>query len=262
MDLGLKGKTAIITAASRGLGRAAAAALAAEGARIAICSRSEEIHRTAESLRKAHGTDVLSHQVDLRHADEIEAFVRASQHELGGAEIVIANSGGPPPGAFLSLSPQDWQDAFQLTVMSSVHLCYAALPVMLEAGGGSIVLCQSYSVKQPLDNLVLSNALRMSVIGLAKSLANELGPRGVRVNSINPAWTATDRVTQLLKDRAQRAGTTPQTESDRVTSEIPLRRMGSLEEFGATVAWLASPAASFVHGHALMFDGGATRTPL
>jgi 3-oxoacyl-[acyl-carrier protein] reductase len=146
--------------------------------------------------------------------------------------------------------------------MSAVRLCYAVVPHMLARGSGSIVTTQSYSVKQPIDNLILSNSLRMAVIGLMKSLANELGPKGIRVNSINPAWTWTERVDQLMHDRAARAGTTAKQEASKITVAVPLGRMGTVEEFGQAIAWLASPAASFVHGHALMFDGGATKASL
>jgi 3-oxoacyl-[acyl-carrier protein] reductase len=180
----------------------------------------------------------------------------------GGIDVLIINAGGPPPGDFLSLEPNDWSEAVDLTLMSAVHLCYATIPHMLEAGSGSIVATQSFTVKLPLENLVLSNSLRLAVIGLMKSLADELGPKGIRVNSINPAWTRTERVDELLADRADRRSTSVEEEATRVTQGIPLGRMGRLEEFGQTIAWLASPAASFIHGHALMFDGGATRSYL
>jgi 3-oxoacyl-[acyl-carrier protein] reductase len=147
-------------------------------------------------------------------------------------------------------------------LMSAVHLCYAVVPHMLDRGSGSIVTTQSYSVKQPIDNLILSNSIRMAVIGLMKSLANELGPKGIRVNSINPAWTWTERVDEIMSDRAQRSGKSVEEESSAVTSGVPLGRMGTVDEFGRTIAWLASPAASFIHGHALMFDGGATKASL
>lgn len=262
MDLGLKGKTALVTAASRGLGRAAAESLAREGARLAICSRSEQIHVAADEIQRATGSQVLAYQIDLGSGAQVERFVAQAAEALGQVDILVANAGGPPPGAFLALSPIEWDAAFQGTVMSAVRLCYAVVPAMVRRGSGSIVFCQSYSVKQPLDNLILSNALRMAVIGLAKSLANELGPQGIRVNSLNPAWTYTERVDQLMQDRAARSGSTPQAEIERITASIPLRRMGTAEEFGDTVAWLASPAAAFVHGHALFFDGGATQAPL
>jgi 3-oxoacyl-[acyl-carrier protein] reductase len=146
--------------------------------------------------------------------------------------------------------------------MSTVYLCYALVPHMLERGEGSLVATQSFTVKQPLDNLILSNSLRMAVIGLMKSLANELGPKGIRVNTINPGFTWTERVEQLMTDRAERNRTSVAEESAQVAREIPLGRMGTVEEYGRAVAWLASPAASYIHGHALIIDGGAVRTAL
>jgi len=262
MDLALTGKTAIVTAASRGLGRAAAASLAREGARLAICSRSERIHAAAAEIQRTTGSQVLAYQDDLGSGPQVEQCVEQAAEGLGKIDILVANAGGPPPGPFLAFSPADWETAFHGTVMSVVRLCYAIVPSMVRSGSGSIVFCQSYTVKQPLENLILSNALRMAVIGLAKSLANELGPQGIRVNSLNPAWTHTERVDQLMQDRATRSGGTPQAEIDRITAGIPLGRMGTAEEFGDTVAWLASPAAGFIHGHALFFDGGATQAPL
>jgi 3-oxoacyl-[acyl-carrier protein] reductase len=262
MDLGLGDKTALVTAASRGLGKAAALAFAHEGARTAICSRSEQIKSAGESIKAATGTDVLALHADLTKPKDIEKLVQTCMDEWGQIDILILNAGGPAPGNFLSLTPADWEDAFQLTLMSAVRLCHAIVPHMLEAGSGSIVATESYSVKQPIDNLILSNSLRMAVIGLIKSLANELGPQGIRVNSINPAWTWTERVEQLMQDRSQRAGTSVERESETVIEDIPLGRMGTVEEYGKTIAWLASPAASFIHGHALMFDGGATKAAL
>lgn len=262
MDLGLKGKRAIITAASRGLGYAAAAALADEGANIAICSRSQAIFEARDRIQSQHSAVVSAYQADLSKGEDIDRFIAQASEDLGGIDILIINAGGPPPGGFLDLTPEDWQEAFHLTLMSAVRLCYAVLPSMLEQSSGSIVATESYSVKQPIANLILSNSLRLGVIGLMKSLANEFGPKGVRVNTINPAWTWTDRVEQLMADRAERSGTTIQEQSARITIEVPLGRMGTVEEFGRTIAWLASPAASFIHGHALMFDGGAVKTPL
>ncbi|MFN2148536.1 MAG: SDR family oxidoreductase [Anaerolineales bacterium] len=262
MDLGLKGKRAIVTAASRGLGQAAALALAIEGAQLAICSHSDQIEQAAGMIEQAAGEPVFFQKVDLTQPEQIQAFVQAAADELGGVDILIANAGGPPSGSFLDLTPDDWQQAVDITLMSCVHLCYAVVPAMAAQGSGSIVASQSYSVKQPIANLTLSNAIRLSVIGLVKTLANELGPHGIRVNSINPAWTDTERVEQIMQARAKKSGLTVQQEVDRITAEIPLGRMGTAEEYGRTVAWLASPAASFIHGHALMFDGGGVQAPL
>ncbi|NIM93222.1 MAG: SDR family oxidoreductase [Anaerolineales bacterium] len=262
MDIGLEDKVALVAAASKGLGKAAAFALAREGAKVVICSRSELVEKTAEEIRRETASEVLSIRADLTKSADIERLVRGALDHFGGIDILIINSGGPPPGSFFELTPADWRSAIDLTLMSAVQLCYEVVPAMLEVGSGSIVTTQSITVKQPIDNLTLSNSLRLAVIGLMKSLANELGPKGIRVNSINPTWTWTERVQKLLEDRAKRNGTTIEEEATKVANEIPLGRMGTVEEFGRTIAWLASPAASFINGHALMFDGGAAQVPL
>ncbi len=262
MDLGLNGKTALVTAASRGLGKAAAAALAGEGANVAICSRTEEIFTAARQIEAQSGTEILAVQADLTSPEDIRQLISATMDRFNSIDILVINAGGPPPGNFLELTPDDWRTAIDLTLMSAIHLCYAVIPIMKEAGSGSIVASQSFTVKQPLDNLVLSNALRMAVIGLMKSLANELGPHGIRVNSINPSWTETERVTQLLSHNAASRGTSIEAQKELLVASIPLGRAGTTEEYGRTVAWLASPAASFIHGHALMFDGGQVRAAL
>ncbi|MFN3742136.1 MAG: SDR family oxidoreductase [Anaerolineales bacterium] len=262
MDLGLKDKVALVTAASKGLGRAAAREFAREGAQVVMCSRSDALDKAAEAIRAETGAQVLAVRADLTRAEDIEALVEATLREFGRIDILFANSGGPKPGNFLNLTPMDWEEAIQLVLMSTVRLCYAVIPQMLRQGGGSIVANQSYSVKQPIDNLILSNSIRMAVIGLMKSLANEFGPKGIRINTINPTWTMTERVEQLMADRAKRNGTSLEQEMARVAVEVPLGRMGTVEEYARTVVWLASPAASFIHGHALMFDGGAVRATL
>jgi 3-oxoacyl-[acyl-carrier protein] reductase len=262
MDLGLEGKVVLVTAASTGLGRAAAAEFSRQGAQVVICARSERINLTAQEIQRETGGTVRPFRADVTRKGDVETMVRRLLHDLGRIDILILNAGGPPPGGFLDLTPEDWQAAFQLTVMSAVFLCYAVVPAMVEAGSGSIVATQSWTVKQPLENLVLSNSLRMAVIGLTKSLANELGPKGIRVNSINPAWTYTERVESLVRDRAERNRTTVEEETARLVRGIPLGRMATLEEYGRTIVWLASPAASFIHGHALFFDGGLTKATL
>jgi 3-oxoacyl-[acyl-carrier protein] reductase len=262
MDLGLADKVALVTAASKGLGKAAAMEFARQGARVAICARSEQLEVTADEIRSQTGAQALAVRADLTKPADIESLVGAALNRFGQIDILIINAGGPPPGNFLDLKPEDWQAAVNLTLMSAVRLCYAVVPHMLERGSGSIVATQSYSVKQPIAHLILSNSLRMAVIGLMKSLANELGPKGIRVNTINPVWTWTERVQQLMADRAARNQTTIEEEAAKVATEIPLGRMGTVEEYGRAIVWLASPAASFIHGHALMFDGGATKAAL
>jgi 3-oxoacyl-[acyl-carrier protein] reductase len=262
MDLDLKDKVALVTAASSGLGKAAALQLAREGAKLGICSRGEAIQKAAEEIQKETGVNVLPFQADLTRSEDIERLVSKTFDAFGRIDILIINAGGPPSGNFLDLTPEDWEKAFPLIVMSAVRLCYQVLPSMLENEFGSIVAIESISVRQPIDNLILSNSLRMAVIGLIKSLANTFGSKGIRANSINPTWTHTERVEQLLTDRAEKWGTSIEKEFSRVSAEVPLGRMGTVEEFGRTIAWLASPAASFINGHALMFDGGALRVSL
>lgn len=262
MDLGLKDKVVLVTAASKGLGKAVAREFAREGAKVMMCARSELVEAAAKEIAQETGSSVGSVRGDLTQPADIENIVATTIKEFGRIDILFINAGGPKPGNFLSLTPAEWESAFHLTVMSAVRLCYAVVPHMLQQGGGSILTTQSYSVKQPIDNLILSNSLRMAVIGLMKSLANELGPKGIRVNSINPAWTWTERVQQLMADRAARNGTTPEAEAAKVASDVPLGRMGTVEEFARAAVWLASPAASFIHGHALMFDGGAVKAAL
>ncbi len=262
MDLGLQGKVALVSAASQGLGKAAATTLAQEGAKLAICARSDQLELTAQEIESETGAEVLAVRADLTSSKQIESLVERTLSRFNQIDILILNAGGPPPGNFLDLQPTDWEAAIELTIMSAVRLCYAVVPHMIARGSGSIVAIQSYSVKHPIDHLVLSNSLRMSVIGLMKSLANELGPRGIRVNSINPAWTWTSRVESLMTDRAKRNRTSVEQQAARVTQDVPLGRMGTETEFGRAIAWLASPAAAFIHGHALMFDGGAVKSAL
>jgi 3-oxoacyl-[acyl-carrier protein] reductase len=192
----------------------------------------------------------------------VQRLVQTTVDRFGRLDILITNAGGPPPAPFLDLSPKDFEDAFELNMMSVVHLCYQAVPHMLEAGSGSIVTMTSLSVKQPLDNLVLSNSIRLAVIGLTKSLANELGPKGIRVNSVLPGWTRTARVTELLNRRAEISGTTPAVEAERIAGAFPLGRMAEPEEFANVAVFLASPAAGYVHGVALQVDGGAYKGAL
>lgn len=262
MDLELKDKVALVTASSKGLGRAVATEFAREGASVAICSHSDAIDKTAKEIRKETGGNVLAVHCDVTEQRDIENLINSTNEEYGQIDILFVNAGGPKPGAFLDLDPEDWETALNLTLMSAVRLCYSVVPQMIANGSGSIITTQSYSIKQPVDHLILSNSIRLAVIGLMKSLANELGPKGIRVNSINPTWTLTDRVEQLMSDRAKRSGNSIEKEIELLSNEIPLGRIGTVEEFGKTVAWLASPAASFIHGHALMFDGGAVKPSL
>lgn len=260
MDLGLHDQVALVTAASRGLGRAAALRLAQEGARVVMCARTEgALNEATAEIESATGHKPLAVPADVTDPKTASRLVEAALEQFGQLDILVTNAGGPPPGQFLDLNPADWEAAVQLTLMSAVRLCYAAAPVMKERGAGAILAMTSITVKQPLPNLILSNSLRLGVVGLVKTLADELAPFGIRVNSICPGWTRTARVDQLLRDRAARNSTTLEAEAAKIAAAIPLRRMGRPEEFAAAAAFLVSPAASYITGVSLLVDGGMYR---
>ncbi|MDY6875967.1 MAG: SDR family oxidoreductase [Chloroflexota bacterium] len=260
MDLGLHDKVVLVAAASKGLGKAVALCLAQEGAHIAICARGEEhLTSTAAEIEMKTGRPALALPADVSDPAAANALVKATVERFGRIDILITNAGGPPPGQFLDLTPDDWETATRMTLMSAVRLCYAIVPVMKEQAEGSILAMTSVSVKQPLPNLILSNSLRLGVIGLVKTLADELAPSGIRVNGICPGWTRTARVDQLLRDRAGRNSTTPEEEAAKIKAAIPLGRMGTPEEFAAAAAFLVSPAASYITGVSLLVDGGMYR---
>ena len=259
MDLGLTDLVALVTASSKGLGRATALQLAREGAKVVICARGQDaLHATRDEIA-ALGADVLALPIDVSVPDAAQALVDATLERFGQLDILVGNAGGPPPGGFLAFDEQAWEDAIQLTLMSFVRLCYAAIPALKRSQHGSILASTSITVKQPLPNLVLSNSLRLAVTGLVKSLADELGPSDIRVNAICPGSTRTDRIEQLLADRAQRNGTSVEDEAHKMAAEIPLGRIATPEEFGRVAAFLVSPAASFVNGVSLLVDGGTYR---
>jgi 3-oxoacyl-[acyl-carrier protein] reductase len=260
MDLGLQDKVALVTAASRGLGKAVAMRLAQEGSLVAICARGrEQMDATAAEIKADTGRPVLPIQADVSDPNAADALIEATIERFGRLDILVTNAGGPPPGQFLDLTPENWETAARLTLMSAVRLLYAAVPRMKEQGAGSILAITSVTVKQPLPNLVLSNSLRLGIIGLVKTLADELAPSGIRVNAICPGWTRTDRVDRLLQDRALRQGTTPEEEAAKIAIDIPLGRMGAPEEFAQAAAFLVSPAASYITGISLLVDGGMYR---
>jgi 3-oxoacyl-[acyl-carrier protein] reductase len=257
MDLGLEGKVALVTAASRGLGAATALAFAYEGARVAICARNQPpLLATGHRIAEETGAEVLTVRADVSRAADIQELVATTVDRFGRVDILVTNAGGPPSGDFFDLAEGDWEQATQLTLMSVVRLCYAVVPVMRQSDGGSILAITSLSVKQPLDNLILSNSLRLGVVGLVKSLSNELGPDGIRVNAICPGWTRTARVDDLLAARAAKSGLTLQDEAAKITANIPLGRMAKPEEFARAAVFLASPAANYITGVSLLVDGG------
>ncbi len=263
MDLGLKNKRALITGASRGLGYAAALALAREGCRVAIVSREQaRIEAAAKTITQETGEKAYGLAGDVTDAKNPEKLVNAAVKALGGLDILITNAGGPPAGAFESFDEAAWQSAVDMSFMSHVRLIRAALPHLRKSGAASVLAVASYVVKEPMQNLVLSNSVRAATVGLIKSLANELGKEGIRFNSIMPGWTETERVRDIMAFRAKNNSTTVEEETAKQAGEIPLGRMGQPEEFGRAAAFLLSPAASFIHGIALPVDGGIIKATL
>lgn len=251
MDLQLKNKRALVTGASRGLGFATAKLLAAEGAKVAINSRD-----AAKLTAAAETIGAIAIPADVLGPEAAGKIVAEAAEKLGGLDILICNAGGPPPGAFESFDEATWQKAIDLSFMSNVRLIKAALPYLRKSSAASVLTVTSYSVKQPIPNLILSNSIRAATIGLTKSLALELGQEGIRFNSILPAWTETERVTQLMTARAKNNGSTVEEEIAKQSKESALGRMASPEEFANVAVFLVSPAASYLTGVMLPVDGG------
>jgi 3-oxoacyl-[acyl-carrier protein] reductase len=263
MDLGLTGKVAIVTASSRGIGRAAAEALAAEGARITMCARTTaDVMTAAEQIRGRTGTDVLAVPADLTRAEDIQRIVDRTVETYGTVDILVNNAGGPAPGAFDAVGEADWRAAFEMTLLSVVRMTRAVLPVMRKGGGGVIINIQSTSVKVPLDNLILSNSIRSSVIGLAKSLSFELAKDGIRVNNVLPGAIMTDRQREMLALQSVRSGKSVEKIVRMRESAIPLGRFGDPEDLGNMIAFLASERARYVTGVTVQVDGGLVRSLL
>jgi len=261
VDLGLSGKSVLVAAASKGLGRASAELFAAEGARVAMCSREEAtITRASEDIARLTGSKtVLPIAVDLSTQEGCETFVQTALAAYSAIDVLIVNAGGPPPGRFDDLDDAAWAKAYELTLMSAVRLTRLVLPQMRKQKSGSIVYSTSTSVRQPTQylNLILSNALRASVHGMLKTLSADLAKEGIRVNAVQPGRIATDRLVQLDNDSAKRQGTTPEAVRKRYEDTvIPMGRYGRPEEFAAAVVFIASPRASYITGASLQVDGG------
>jgi 3-oxoacyl-[acyl-carrier protein] reductase len=263
VDLGLKGKVALVAGASRGLGFATARALAAEGASVSIASRdAAAIAAAGKRLEQETGAPVLAMAGDVTSADAIAVWQKATLERFGGIDVVFTNSGGPPAGGVLSFDDAGWQNAFELLLLSSLRMIRGAVASMRQRGGGAVLVTTSSSVKEPIPNLALSTVLRSSVSALAKALALELAPDKIRVNQILPGRVDTDRVRQLDKVNAGKAGISIPEQQKRSTATIPLGRYGEVEEFGRAAAFLLSPAASYITGASLQVDGGMIRAVL
>ena len=257
MDLGLNGKVALVTAGSKGLGKAIALELAREGAIVAIASRSaEELQRAATEIVEATGRAPFVYAADLTVGDEIDRLVAATLAKHGRVDILVNNTGGPPPGYFNDFDDAQWQRAVDLLLLSSVRLIRGVLPGMRERGWGRIINSTSVAVKQPIGPLLLSNAVRTAVIGLAKSLSNEVAAEGITVNNLLPGSIYTDRVITNNKIAAERSGKTVEEVRSAAEAEIPMGRYGRVEEYAAAAAFLASERASYITGVNLLVDGG------
>ena len=257
MDLGLKNKRAFVTGASRGLGYATALLLAKEGCRVVINSRDDDkIKAAAEKITTETGTQVIGLAGDVTTPSVPQYLLEQAVKSLGGIDILITNTGGPPAGSFEVFDDAAWHKAVELSFMSHVRLIRTALPHLRKSDSPSVLTVTSYVVKQPMNNLVLSNSIRVATIGLTKSLALELGMENIRFNSILPGWTETERVRDLMAFRAKNNGTTPEEERAKQTLEIPLGRMARPEEFANAAVFLVSPAASYITGVMLNVDGG------
>lgn len=257
MDLMLSGKRALVTGASRGLGYATALGLAYEGAKVAINSRSpESILKAAQTIQEKCGLAVIPVPGDVSEARAADQVIHQAVEDLGGLDLLVTNAGGPPSGKFESFDEDTWQNALQLSFMSHVHLIRAALPALRQSQAASVLTITSYSVKQPIPNLVLSNSIRAATVGLTKSLALELGSEAIRFNSILPAWTETERVYELMEYRARLNDSTIEEEIRKQSADSPFNRMATPQEFANAAIFLLSPAASFITGVMLTVDGG------
>ncbi|MEX2271002.1 MAG: SDR family oxidoreductase [Vicinamibacterales bacterium] len=257
MDLGLKGKVAMVAGASKGLGYGTAKALAAEGAIVSIASRDKAaIEKAAADIVRETGGLVIPFEADVRSADAITAWMSTVEKSHGGIDMLYANAGGPPAGSALEFHDKDWQDAFELLLLSTIRMCRAVVPSMRRRGGGSIVVATSSSVKEPLPNLALSNVMRGGVSSLAKTLSLELAKDHIRVNQLMPGRIDTDRVRHLDEVNSKKAGITPEEQKTKALAAIPVGRYGNADEFGRAAAFLLSDAASYITGATLQVDGG------
>ena len=259
MDLGLTGKVALVAAASKGLGYGVARALARDGAHVSICSRDEaSVNKAVENLTSETGAEVIGLSCDVRQSESIQHWVATAVAKWGKIDALLVNAGGPPSGSFKDLSDEQWQAAFELTLLSSIRMIRAVLPHMTD--GGAILTVTSSSIREPIERLALSTVMRSGVAGLVKTLADELAPDGIRVNNLIPGRIDTDRVASLDQTTATKLGIPVEEVRKQSIARIPLKRLGTIEDFGAAGAFLLSPAASYITGATLWVDGGSMRS--
>ncbi|WP_449355458.1 SDR family oxidoreductase [Virgibacillus natechei] len=261
MDLHLKGKSVIVTAASKGLGRAVATEFAREGAHVLISSRSEEtLQQTVEEIKQETGNSNVDFAIcDMKNASDIKQLVNKAVESCGTVDVLINNAGGPPAGKFLDMEDADWYHAFELNLLSFIRTTREVIPYMKEQSRGHIVNLASSSIKQTLDNLVLSNTMRPGIVGLAKSLSQEVSADNILVNTVGPGTIETDRIAELNEKKADQQGSSIEAIKKAAQEEIPMKRYGQPQEFAKAIVFLASGANTYITGQSLIVDGGLVK---
>ena len=263
MDLGINNKVALVTAASQGLGKASAIELAKEGVKLAICSRdAEKINRAANDIKELTNSEVFCIQANLSNKEDIDNLVSNVEKELGNIDILVNNTGGPKAGYFDELDDSDWVKTFESTFLSAVRVTRKVIPSMKKNRWGRITNISSISAKQPIDNLILSNGVRMSVHGWSKTLSNQLAKHNVLINNVCPGFTHTERVDGLIKHQAEASKKTEEEIVNSIASDIPAKRVGQAEELAALVAFLSSEKSSYITGQSIAVDGGVSGLPI
>jgi len=258
METGLRNRVAIVAASSQGIGFATAQAFAAEGARVAMCARNPEtLKAAADKIRQQHNAEVFAEPLDVTDSDAVHRFVESVVSHFGSADICVTNAGGPPAKGFLATTTEDWRKAIDQNLMSTIYFAREVIPHMQKKLWGRIITITSITTKQPVPDLILSNAVRAAVVGLVKSLANEFGKDGILVNNVGPGFIATDRLKELARARSSASGKSEKEIFDGWAVDSPLKRIGEPREVAETILWLASERASFITGQTILTDGGA-----
>lgn len=261
MDLGIKNKVALVAASSRGLGKAIAFQLSREGAKVVICSRNKErLFKTRDDIATETGGVVNAFVVDVRDSKQVTNMVEQTIKESGTIDILVSNAGGPPAGMADDFSLDDYRDAVELNLMSTINLCYAVIPFMKKQAWGRIINLTSVAAKQPIDTLILSNTARAGVLGFSKSLSNQVASSGITVNSICPGYTKTERVEELAQSFEESGKGSVKDFYKNIQKNIPAGRLGTPEELAKAVAFLASEGAGYITGISLQVDGGYIKT--
>lgn len=260
MDTGLKGRVAIVAGSSAGIGKATALAFAAEGAHLALCARRQaELDQVAGEALNRYDVETLTQVLDVGDPAAVRGFVQAVHARFGRVDVCVPNAGGPPAKPFLETTLEEWERTWHLNLRSAIVFAQAVLPLMQEQHWGRIVTLTSYTVKQPVPELVLSNTIRAGMMGLIRSLAGQFGKDGITINNVGPGFTSTDRSRSLLETRAKNRNVSFEQVKSDLERDIPIGRMAKPEEVAATIVWLASEAAASITGQTVLVDGGSYR---